>query len=330
MHPAFSVIFLTTLIGAAQGMFMALVTGQVYSVANLLEPQDSISFYFTGSMIALLLLAGGLVAAVFHLGKPSYFLTRAWRGMSQWRTSWLSRELIALPAFMLLVALYGGVHYLGWTQPWAVIRNVLPVDASLVLGTLGVLMSVILFVSTAMIYASLRFLQEWHSPLTVANFVLFGLASGFTLAAAFSAWTGVNLVGFFGTWAVVFTVMAAITRGFSMLRNARIKHKSTMSSALGIRHTKITQRSMGFMGGSFNTREYFHGRSGGFLETVRLFFMVAVFAVPVALLAAGDATGSAYLPALAFLVQYLGLLAERWYFFAEAKHPQNLYYQTVG
>lgn len=330
MHPAFSVIFLTTLIGAAQGMFMALVTGQVYSVANLLEPQDSISFYFTGSMIALLLLAGGLVAAVFHLGKPSYFLTRAWRGMSQWRTSWLSRELIALPAFMLLVALYGGVHYLGWTQPWTVIRQVLPVDASLVLGTLGVLMSVILFVSTAMIYASLRFLQEWHSPLTVANFVLFGLASGFTLAAAFSAWTGVNLVGFFGTWAVVFTVMAAVTRGFSMLRNARIKHKSTMSSALGIRHTKITQRSMGFMGGSFNTREYFHGRSGGFLETVRLFFMVAVFAVPVALLAAGDATGSAYLPALAFLVQYLGLMAERWYFFAEAKHPQNLYYQTVG
>ena len=330
MHPAFSVIFLTTLIGAAQGMFMALVTGQVYSVANLLEPQDSISFYFTGSMIALLLLGGGLIAAVFHLGKPSYFLTRAWRGMSQWRTSWLSRELIALPAFMLLVALYGGVHYLGWTQPWAVIRDVLPVDASLVLGTLGVLMSVTLFVSTAMIYASLRFLQEWHSPLTVANFILFGLASGFTLAAAFSAWTGVNLVGFFGTWAVVFTIMSAITRGFSMLRNARIKHKSTMRSALGIRHTKITQRSMGFMGGSFNTREYFHGRSGGFLETVRLFFMIAVFAVPVALLAAGDATGSAYLPAMAFLVQYVGLLAERWYFFAEAKHPQNLYYQTVG
>jgi len=330
MHPAFSVIFLTTLIGAAQGMFMALVTGQVYSVANLLEPQDSISFYFTGSMIALLLLGGGLIAAVFHLGKPSYFLTRAWRGMSQWRTSCLSRELIALPAFMLLVALYGGVHYLGWTQPWAVIRDVLPVDASLVLGTLGVLMSVTLFVSTAMIYASLRFLQEWHSPLTVANFILFGLASGFTLAAAFSAWTGVNLVGFFGTWAVVFTIMSAITRGFSMLRNARIKHKSTMRSALGIRHTKITQRSMGFMGGSFNTREYFHGRSGGFLETVRLFFMIAVFAVPVALLAAGDATGSAYLPAMAFLVQYVGLLAERWYFFAEAKHPQNLYYQTVG
>jgi len=181
-----------------------------------------------------------------------------------------------------------------------------------------------------MIYASLRFLQEWHSPLTVANFIFFGLASGFTMAAAFSAWAQVDLVGFFGTWAVIFTVIAAITRGFSMLRNSRIKHKSTMMTALGIRHTKITQRSMGFMGGSFNTREYFHGSSEGTLVTVRMFFLLAVFAVPVALLAASNALESAYLPMLAFAVQYVGLLAERWYFFTEAKHPQNLYYQTVG
>jgi DMSO reductase anchor subunit len=33
--------------------------------------------------------------------------------------------------------------------------------------------------------------------------------------------------------------------------------------------------------------------------------------------------------ALAFVVQYLGLLAERWFFFAQANHPQNLYYQTI-
>jgi len=63
-----------------------------------------------GSLLSLIFLAGGLVAAVFHLGKPSYFITRAWRGMSQWRTSWLSRELIALPVFMFFVFLYGFAH----------------------------------------------------------------------------------------------------------------------------------------------------------------------------------------------------------------------------
>ncbi|MCB1800841.1 MAG: dimethyl sulfoxide reductase anchor subunit [Gammaproteobacteria bacterium] len=330
MHPAFSVIFLTTLIGAGQGLFMALVTGQVYSLANLLAPQDNVSFYGMGSLLATALLVMGLVAAVFHLGKPSYFLTRAWRGMSQWRTSWLSRELIFLPVFTLVVVLYGAAHYFGFTQPLFVIKGLIPVDPSLLLGVLGALLSVILYVSTAMIYASLRFLQEWHSPLTVANFILFGLASGFTLAAAFSAWSGVELVAFFGTWAVIFTALAAVSRGFSIYRNGRIKHKSTLRTAIGVRHTQIRQRSMGFMGGSFNTREFFHGASAGMVAFVRLFFVLMVFLVPVALLAASNALESAYLPMLAFVAQYLGLMAERWYFFAEAKHPQNLYYQTVG
>jgi len=330
MHPAFSVIFLTTLIGAGQGLFMALVTGQVYSLANLLAPQDSVTFYATGSLLALVLLGLGLVAAVFHLGKPSYFLTRAWRGITQWRTSWLSRELIALPAFMLLVAFYGAAHYLDFTQPWLVVKGQLPIDATLVLGILGVLGAIVLFVCTAMIYASLRFLQEWHSPLTVANFILFGLASGFTLAAAFSAWRGVELVAFYGVWAVIFTVLAAITRGFSMYRNARIKHKSTLQTAIGVRHTKIQQKSMGFMGGSFNTREFFHGAGAGTIALVKIFFAVTVFLVPVVLLGASNAMQSAYLPMLAFVVQFFGLMVERWYFFAEARHPQNLYYQSIA
>jgi sulfite dehydrogenase (quinone) subunit SoeC len=39
---------------------------------------------------------------------------------------------------------------------------------------------------------------------------------------------------------------------------------------------------------------------------------------------------SVVLLAAACLVQYAGLVAERWFFFAEAKHPQNLYYARVG
>jgi DMSO reductase anchor subunit len=198
------------------------------------------------------------------------------------------------------------------------------------LGIVGSLVSIVLFVCTAMIYASVRFLQEWHSPLTVANFTLFGLASGFTLAAAFSARSGIELVAFFGVWAVIFTLLAAVTRGFSLYRNRRIKHKSSLQTAIGVRHTRIRQRSMGFMGGSFNTREFFHGASDAFVLTMRMFFVLMVFIVPVLLLGAANITASAWLPVVAFAAQFLGLMAERWYFFVEAKHPQNLYYQTVG
>lgn len=326
MHPAFSVIFLTTLIGAGQGLFLALVTGQIYSLANLLEIQDSVRFYATGSLLALALLTAGLFASFFHLGHPE----RAWRSAAQWRTSWLSREVIVLPLFMGLVFLYSVVHYFDLTKPMFLVRNVISVDASLILGVLAAIAAFALYVCTAMIYASLKFLQEWHSPLTVANFTLLGLASGFTLAAAFSAWTGGSLVTFYGSWAVIFTVMAAISRGMSLYRNANIKYKSSLQTAIGVRHPKIQQRSQGFMGGSFNTREFFHGASDRTVMLVRRFFILSVFIVPVVLLAASYFMASPYLPALAILIQYIGLLAERWYFFAEARHPQNLYYQSMA
>jgi DMSO reductase anchor subunit len=40
--------------------------------------------------------------------------------------------------------------------------------------------------------------------------------------------------------------------------------------------------------------------------------------------------GTAWPWAWAALLQAPALIAERWVFFAQAKHPQNLYYQVVG
>ncbi|WP_456380344.1 dimethyl sulfoxide reductase anchor subunit family protein [Thiolapillus sp.] len=326
MHPAFSVIFLTTLIGVGQGLFLALVTGQLYSLANLLKPQDSLSFYAAGSSLSLLFLIVGLLASFFHLGHPE----RAWRSAARWRTSWLSREVIVLPLFMLVVAAYAAVHYFGLTQPLFVLQDVIEVDASLLLGVLGAVAAFVLYICTAMIYAGIKFIEEWHSPLTVINFTLFGLASGFMLAAAFSAWKGADLVGFYSSWAAVFTVMAAISRSLSLRRNSHLVHKSTLQTAIGIRHKGIVQTTQGFMGGSFNTREFFHGASESTLRLVYWLFLGMVFVLPVLLLGASYWLASPYLPVAAFAVQYLGLMAERWYFFAEARHPQNLYYQSMA
>ncbi|MCU0834381.1 MAG: dimethyl sulfoxide reductase anchor subunit [Chromatiaceae bacterium] len=325
MHPAFSVIFLTTLLGAGQGLFLALFTGQLYALAHLL-PAQSERFYAGGSLIALALLVLGLLASFFHLGRPE----RAWRAASQWRTSWLSREVIVLPITMALVAAYGLAHWLGLTQPLIVVGGILPLDVTLILGLLGTIAAFALFVCTAMIYASVRFLEEWHSPLTVANFTFLGLASGFMLAAAYSAWLGNELVGFFGTWAVTATLLGLITRAASLVRNRRLKHKSNLQSAIGVRHKAIAQKAQGATGGSFNTREFFHGRGARTLSLVRGAFLVLVFPLPIVLIAVAYGIESATLPLAAFLLQYLGLLAERWYFFAEARHPQNLYYQSVA
>ena len=328
MHPAFSVIFLTTLIGVGQGLFLALFTGQVYALASLLDVRISSDFYVWGSAISLVFLIAGLVASVFHLGRPE----RAWRAASQWRTSWLSREVILLPIVMGLVSLYGLAHFLGLKQPlFGIGGGALSVDGSLLIGLAATLFTFALFVCTGTIYAGLRVLQEWHAPLTVINFTLLGIASGFILAAGISAWLDNGLFVFYGSWSVVATSLGLLGRSASLLSNRSIKHKSSGRTAIGIRHTTIRQKSMGFMGGSFNTREFFHGTGDKPLIVIRNGFMLLTFFVPLTLLSlALMGTGSPLLPLIAFALQYLGLIAERWYFFAEARHPQNIYYQSMA
>ena len=325
MRPAISVILLTTLIGAGQGLFLALFTVQSYALVGLLPPADSRTFYAPGSVLALALLAAGLAASFFHLGRPA----RAWRSAAQWRTSWLSREVIVLPAFMGVLCLYGAAHALGIRPVLVTLPSGLAIDLTVILGVLGTLLAFALFVCTGMIYACMRLLAEWHTPLTLLNYILLGGAGGFTLATAFAATAAPALVGFLSGWAIVITVLAACGRGAALWRNARLKPKSTIQSAIGIKHPVVVQKSKGFMGGSFNTREFFHGVSAARLRWVRPAFLLLAFALPLALLLAAR-EASAVLLATAFGVQFAGLLIERWFFFAQANHPQNLYYQAVN
>jgi DMSO reductase anchor subunit len=323
MKPAFSVIFLTTLLGAGQGLFLALFTHQSYALFGLL-PMQSDAFYGYGSVLAMLFLGGGLIASFFHLGRPE----RAWRSATQWRTSWLSREVIVLPVFMGVVFLYGVAHLAGFRPVVVTLPSGLPIDLSVVIGVVGTLLSFALFICTGMIYACLRFLREWNSPLTVINYILMGGSSGFILAAFYAASAAPSESDFFVGWAIIITLLAFAGRGASLVRNSRLKPKSTMQTAIGVKHPHITQRSMGSMGGSFNTREYFHGKSKSFLRVIKPFFLLLGFVIPLGLLALGWFTPA--LLGVAFILQYIGLMAERWFFFAQANHPQNLYYQTIG
>jgi len=92
----------------------------------------------------------------------------------------------------------------------------------------------------------------------------------------------------------------------------------------------MQQKAQGAMGGSFNTREFFHGKSLSTLSTVKWLFLLLAFVAPMVLIGLAYGLQSATLPAVAFGVQYVGLLAERWYFFADSRHPQNLYYQSIA
>ena len=222
------------------------------------------------------------------------------------------------------------MHYLGWDLKIFGFDTGIRGDLTLLLGTFGVVATFALFLCTGMIYGCIKFIQEWSTPLTVVNYSLLGIGSGFMLATAFATWQAPELVNFYGGWTIIIIVAGFITRGISLIRNARLKPKSSMQTAIGIRDRRIQQKSMGFMGGSFNTREFFHHASDGFMRNMKWVFLLVAFVVPVLMLSYALSAHNGTLILAAFVIQYLGLLAERWFFFAQANHPQNMYYQKVG
>jgi len=310
MHPAFSILFFTTLAGAAQGLLVALALAQMAGVAT----DGNLVLRAVGLGVALLL--AGLAASFLHLGHKM----RAWRAVLMWRTSWMSREVIVMPAYIALAALWWLLLYTGSdgalarALPWAIVAGAL-----------------LLWYCTAMIYACLRFIQEWAHWSTVANFILIGLASGSALACALAASAGEGaLLAALAPWTALATLLAALARWHSLRRNAALRPVSTLQSATGIPARKLVQKSMGMSAGAFNTREFFHGASQLALRNVRWAFVLGLFVLPLALQLCALTSAATWPWAWAALLQAPSLIAERWVFFAQAKHPQNLYYQVVG
>jgi DMSO reductase anchor subunit len=326
MKPAISVIFLTTLAGVGQGLFLAYFSADVSSRLSILPP---ISISSQGDVLAGLISLGfllaGLIASFFHLGHPE----RAWRAAAMWRTSWLSREVIVLPVTMALIFIYTLLKLFDNQDIMMVLGNGYPLEWSTTIGFLGLLAVFALYLCTAMIYACLKFLRQWHSPLTVLNFILLGSASGFTLAAALATFSDPQWFGYFAEFAILLSIAGLVSRFASLLRNKNLRNPTTLQSAIGIHHPTIRQMAQGAMGGSFNTRAFIHTYGVAVVKLARRFFLLAAFAVPVILLIFSNET-SAMLCMAAFVIQYIGLLAERWYFFIEAEHPQNVYYQMIS
>ena len=324
MKPAFSVILLTTLIGAGQGLFLAWYSAEWFVLLSILEPTP-VDYSSWVAAISFALLAAGLCASFFHLGHPE----RAWRAATMWRTSWLSREVIALPLAMMFILAFAGVKFSG-QDPVLLKLGEIPVSLSLMLGFGAVVAVLALFVCTAMIYTCIQFLRQWHTPLTVVNFFLMGTASGFTLAAAVAAFLDDPFFGYFAGLAVFLTVVGLVSRLASLLRNRRLRSPSTLQSAIGVHHPNIRQLAQGAMGGSFNTRAFIHQYGPAIVRLGRHFFIVSGFVLPTILLLLSLSDAAVVIVAIAFVLQLAGFMAERWYFFVEAEHPQNIYYQMIS
>lgn len=311
MKPALSIVLFTTIAGSAQGVAVVL------AVTTLLGAAPA------GTLPAMLwivtaMLIAALVASFFHLGHP----LRAWRAVLMWRTSWMSREVILLPLFICLVG--------AWALS-ASLSHTVDRGSARAFSWAAIAGAFLLWYCTAMIYACIRFVQEWAHPLTIINYVTLGLSSGLVTCGALAVMAGENaFASRVCVWAIAATAVAWFTRTLSLRRNARLKPVSTTQSATGINSARVVQKSMGLTGGSFNTREFFHGATARVFRMAKVGFQVLAFAVPIILLAWALASDSRAAWIVALISQIAGLLAERWFFFAQARHPQNIYYQVVS
>jgi DMSO reductase anchor subunit len=312
VNPAWSVVVFTVLAGFGQGLAVCLAAAVLFGGLSCSGP------YLADALaVAMALLIAGLAASFLHLGRPM----RAWRAAAMWRTSWLSREVIVMPATIGVLALW-------WL---ALVTHRAGDAANAMLAALTIILCLALWVCTAMIYASIRFIAEWAHPLTLASYLSIGLSSGLVLFVALAGFWGERSLSASGApLAIAATVAAVSIRWVSLRRNAALRPRSTLQSATGIRAERLVQKSMGTSARSANLREFFHRAGDVAVQRIERFALAFGFAVPLALAILGWGTGTTFPWLLAAMVQGVGLLGERWLFFAQARHPQNLYYQRVA
>jgi sulfite dehydrogenase (quinone) subunit SoeC len=314
MHPAFSVILFTTLSGTGFGLWFWLALR--IALGDRAEWFDGLGWAL-GLIAGAALVATGVIASLWHLGKP----TRVWRAFSQWRSSWMSREgVFAIACFAMAVAMIA-------------IQSVLieSPDDGLALRIGGALLAplcVAAVFSTAMIYASLKPIPAWRHRSVVPGYLLFaavgggivfGPIAGTTLDAPNMIGAGV-CVGAIVLWWLKRTYWRAIDRdALSQSRGDAVGLPGRDVSTFERPHTESNYltREMGFV----VARK--HARKLRAIAVVLFALIPALCALPVWLLPHGDASPLLWLAAVSF---QLGAVVERWLFFAEAKHTVTLYY----
>lgn len=312
MNPAPSIVFFTTASGAGYGLLFWL---GLLRAAGLLPASPA--FGLTALVLALLLITAGLLSSLKHLGRPE----RAWRALSQWRSSWLSREGVAAIA-TYLPALGFGLALLAGNAPLATF-----------LGLAAAAGAVVTTWATGMIYGSLRTVRQWRHPIVPWGYLLFGAFCGAALLAALAAPWGAARIP---------AILAALLGGAAIaLKSAYWEaidapapaDAPTIESATGLGRIGATRpldpphteqnwllREMGFRVARAHRARLRRLTLAGFGAVT----LLALVALP---LPGGLAT-LVLVPAAALACA--AMLIERWLMFAEATHTVTLFYTGEG
>lgn len=305
MKPALSVIFFTVLSGAGYGLwclFGIALAADIYplSGADIMVP---LAF-------GCVLVTVGLLASTAHLGRPE----RAWRALSQWRSSWLSREgVTSLATYVPMLGV-----------AWCALRHVdgLPLRITGALLALGALATLY---CTANIYRSLKTIQAWRTPQVLPLFYAFALLSG-----GLWLWVWLDVLDVFSLRLQLVLLALALVAGVVKSDYwRRIDHApaNTAGHATGL---EFMGRVRAFEGPV--TEESYLAREMAFVlarkhaARLRSIALVLFAVVPVAGIAITVLRDTAWISPLLALACLAGVFVERWLFFAQARHAVAAYF----
>jgi len=308
MHPAFSVIFFTTLSGMGYGLWF-FIAGQ-----TLISGVENTKQNLMGLLLGFILVSIGLLSSTLHLGKP----LRAWRAFSQWRSSWLSREGV--------VAVFCFIPASIWIVQDVFHQDVITAFA-LAVGLM--LLSIITVICTAMIYASLKPIPAWQHAYVVPGYLLFSLLTGGLLSFGI---TGVDL-GPVSEYLIFGFTLLAILLGVLKKRYWKDIDSQVLpsrASALGLKPEQVvTVFERPHTEANYLTKEMGFVLARKHSKSLRLISLVLFCWLPVLLCIATWLLPRAFSGCLMFaaaVFAYAGAIIERWLFFAEAKHAVMQYY----
>ncbi|MEJ2384053.1 MAG: dimethyl sulfoxide reductase anchor subunit [Xanthomonadales bacterium] len=310
MDPAYSVIIFTSSSGAGYGLLIWLALARLTGAWEI-GPVAAV----VACLVALALVTTGLLSSTFHLGHPE----RAWRAMTQWRSSWLSREGV----FAVLVYPAALVFTAGWI--WDAVSPALMMAAAL--ATL--VLSLITVYCTSMIYASLKTIPRWSNGFVPPVYLIFALASGGLLFAVLLGAAGAADMSAMVLLLVVL-LAAWLIKWYYWRFIDEQKVESDPGTATGLGHLgKVTQLEAPHTSENYLLKEMGFQVARRHATKLRRYALLLGMVVPaVLLIVAGNLAGAAQIATLiaALLIGLGGVIVERWLFFAEARHLVTLFY----
>lgn len=303
MHPAFSVIFFTVSSGAGLGLLALLVLADLLGLGGGLSRQAIL----LPGVLAFFLVAGGFISSTFHLANPK----NAWRAVTRFRTSWLSREGVFGLLFFPFVFCYLALTWLA-PESWQPVR--------VVFGLLSLLLSWAAIFSTGMIYGCLRTIRQWNTPLTPANYVILGHFSGALLLLSLLP---AGEQGTFLYVAVTLLLAAALLKAIYYFWIETSNVSPTINTATGFTRAGVKLLDQGHTHGTFLTQEFGFQVARNYRVIIKALVFLFGFAYPLSILLGKPTQAEVVIAAVSAL---LGLVMERWLFFAEARHVVNLYH----